>query len=416
MKLFNKDRKPIENVQLSTGHIALRWIAVAVCLIVAVASIGYALNELLTVNAGWQEIEHISSGITCAGDFVVSFDFGEGGAEATGTYRRIVKLYSDTAEKAYWMFTKDLAHESIVGMYAINHAPNTVLTVDPVLYNAFAQVQAADDRSIYLAPLYAEHDSMLASDSDVFAAMRDPAKDMEAAEFAARVAMYANDPQHINVELLGNNQLKLHVSDEYLNWAEANAFDALVDFHWMKNAFIIDYFADELTRNGFTNGVISSVDGFVRNLGAQDAMMFNVYDRMDDTSYLAAVMQYHGEQSIVSLRAFPVNQSDVQERYYVYDDGSVAVPHMNAQTGLRAQTFTTLIGYGQDAGCAEVLLKLLPIYTMEIPGAEDACRLVQEGVELVWCEDWTVYHTEAALNLTNLYQDEQVTYCADVFE
>ena len=415
MKLFNKDKKPIESVQLSTGHIALRWIAVAVCLIVAVASIGYALNALLTVNAGWQEIEHISSGLTCADDFVVSFNFGKGGAEATGTYRRIVKLYSDTAEKAYWLFTKDQAHESIVGMYAINHAPNTVLTVDPVLYNAFAQVQAAGDRSIYLAPLYAEHDSMLASGSDVFAAMRDPARDDEAAEFAARVAMYANDPQHIQVELLGNDQVRLHVSEEYLNWAEANAFDALVDFHWMKNAFIIDYFADVLTENGFCDGVISGKDGFVRNLGAQDTMMFNVYDHMDGTSYRAAVMEYRGAKSIISLRSFPVSQSDAQERYYIYDDGSVAAPHMNAQSGLRATAFTTLIGYDEEAGCAETLLKLLPIYTMEIPGVEDARRLVQEGIELVWCDGHTVYHTEEALSLVQLY-DGEVTYAAERFE
>ena len=105
MKLFKKDKKPIENVQLSTRHIALRWIAVAVCLIVAVVTIGFALNSLLTVNSGWQEIEHISTEITCAGDFVVNYNFGEGGADSTTAYRRIAAMYSDAAEKAYWLFT-----------------------------------------------------------------------------------------------------------------------------------------------------------------------------------------------------------------------------------------------------------------------------------------------------------------------
>ena len=98
MKLFNKDKKPIEHVQLSTRHIALRWIAVAVCLVLAVVTIGYALNALITVNSGWQEVEHQSTEITCAADFVVNYNFGDGGSGATTAYKRISALYSDAAE------------------------------------------------------------------------------------------------------------------------------------------------------------------------------------------------------------------------------------------------------------------------------------------------------------------------------
>lgn len=415
MKLFKKDKKPIETVQLSTRHIALRWIAVAVCLIVAVVTIGYALNSLLTVNSGWQEIEDISTEITCAADFVVSYDFGEGGSGATAAYRRIAALYSDAAEKAYWLFNKDQSHETIVGMRTINDQPNTVLTVDPVLYNAFVQLETYGDRSIYLAPLYSEHDSMLACETDAHARMRDPDYDAEAAEYAARVAMYANDPQHINIELLGDNQLKLHVSEEYLNWAEANAMDALVDFHWMKNAFIIDYFADVLTQNGFTNGTISSEDGFVRNLGTQGSYLFNVYDQPDDVAYLVTAMQYQGKKSIVSLRSFPVSADDAVERYYVYEDGAAVAPQMNARTGRRPHTMRAMIGYDEEMGCAEVLLRMLPLYTTEIPGEEDMRALVSEGVDTVWCDALTVYHTDEELTFTQLYNDD-VAYSAAHFE
>lgn len=416
MKLFNKDKKPIENVQLSTRHIALRWIAVAVCLIVAVVTIGYALNSLLTVNAGWQEIEDISTEITCAADFVVNYDFGQGGAEATTAYRRIAALYSDAAEKAYWLFTKDQTHETIVNVRAINDQPNTVLTVDPVLYEAFAKVQEYGDRSIYLAPLYSEHDSMLVCETDAHAQMRDPAYDAEAAEFAARVAIYANDPKHINIELLENSQIKLYVSEEYLNWAEANAFDALVDFHWMKNAFIIDYFADVLAENGFTNGTISSEDGFVRNLGAKDTFLFNVYDRPGDVAYLAAAMQYQGACSIVSLRSFPVSTDDAVERYYVYADGTAAAPQMSTADGLRKNAVPSLIGYAQDAGCADTLMRMLPVYVQEELDEAQIKALVLSGVQAVWCEDHTVVHTEEALRVTGLYADGQTSYQAKVFE
>ena len=411
MKLFEKDKKPIEHVQLSNRHIALRWIAVAVCLIVAVVSIGYALNAMLTVNSGWREIEHQATEITCAADFVVNYNFGAGGKDATAAYKRITTLYSDAAKNAYWLFNADAAQETIVGVRTINDAPNATLTVDPVLYNAFAQVQAAGDRSIYLAPLYAEHDSMLACDSDVFAELRDPAKDADAAVYAARVAEYAGDAQHINIELLEGNQIRLYVSAEYLAFAEENAIDALVDFHWMKNAFIIDYIADTLVQNGYTQGSISSVDGFVRNLDDSGASyLLNVYDRPDDVTYLAGIMQYHGKKSIVSLRAFPLTQDDASLRYYVYADGTTVAPQMSVQTGLRTNAVPSLVAYAADAGCAEVLLKTLPLYTQTEPDVPALQTLAQEGLYTVWCEQSTVMHTDPALQLVNLYTDGNTTY------
>lgn len=416
MKLFNKEKKPIENVQLSTRHIALRWIAVAVCLIVAVTTIGFALNSLLTVNSGWQEIEHQSTEITCAGDFVVSFDFGEGGSGATTAYKRISMLYSDAAENAYWLFTKDQTHETMVNIRAINDQPNTVLAVDPVLYNAFALVKQYGDRSIYLAPLYAEHDSMLACETDAHAQMRDPAYDAEAADYAACAAAYAKNPDHVDVELLDDSRIRLNVSEEYLAWAEENAVDTLVDFHWMKNAFIADHIADVLTSNGFTNGTISSEDGFVRNLGAQGTFLFNVYDRPEDVAYLAAAMQYQGKKSIVSLRAFPVSSEDAVERYYVYEDGSAVAPQMSVEDGLRKNAVPSMIGYAQDAGCAETLLRMLPVYVQNELGTDALEQLAQNGVHAVWCEENTVMHTEASLVLTNLYVDEKTAYQAKMFE
>ena len=411
MKLFNKDKKPIEHVQLSTRHIALRWIAVAVCLILAVVTIGYALNALITVNSGWQVVEHQSTEITCAADFVVNYNFGDGGSGATTAYKRISMLYSDAAENAYWLFNKDAAHETIVGMRAINAAPNTVMTVDPVLYNAFAQVQAAGDRSIYLAPLYAEHDSMLACETDAFAELRDPAKDADAAAYAALVAAYARDAQHINIELMENNQIRLYVSDAYLAFAEENAIDTLVDFHWMKNAFIIDYIADTLVQNGFTQGAISSVDGFVRNLDdSGESYLFNVYDRPGEVAYLAAALQYAGRRSIVSLRAFPVSQDDAILRYYVYENGAAVAPQMCAQNGLRQNAVPSLVAYAADAGCAEVLLKTLPLYTQTALDTDELQALAQEGLYTVWCDQNTVMHTEPDAKLVNLYTDETVTY------
>ena len=72
----------------------------------------------------------------------------------------------------------------------------------------------------------------------------------------------------LTLELLGGNQVKLNVADAYLQFAKANEITEFINFYWLKNAFIVDYMAEELEAAGFTGGIISSFDGFQRNLGA----------------------------------------------------------------------------------------------------------------------------------------------------
>ena len=125
---------------------------------------------------------------------------------------------------------------------------------------------------------------------------------------------------------------------------------------------------------------------------------------------LESAMRAKGKKSIVSLRTFPLTQDDASLRYYVYADGTTAAPQMSVQTGLRTNAVPSLIAYAADAGCAEVLLKTLPLYTqteLDVPALQ---KLAQEGLYTVWCEQSTVMHTDSALQLVNLYTDGNTTY------
>lgn len=42
-----------------------------------------------------------------------------------------------------------------------------------------------------------------------------------------------------NVELLGGNQVKLSVSDDYLAFAEKNFISDFIDFSWMKTLSLL---------------------------------------------------------------------------------------------------------------------------------------------------------------------------------
>ena len=94
----------------------------------------------------------------------------------------------------------------------------------------------------------------------------DPEKDDDAAEEAAAVAAFAQNPDDISMEFPGENQVCLHVSDAYQAYAAEMGYTAYLDFFWMKNAFLIDYLADMIRGEGYQLGIISSKDGFVRCL------------------------------------------------------------------------------------------------------------------------------------------------------
>ena len=58
-----------------------------------------------------------------------------------------------------------------------------------------------------------------------------------------------------------------------------------------------------MLENGYTRGVISSYDGFFRNLDERDvSYSFHIFDRVGQDIYPAAVMEYNGPESLGSQR------------------------------------------------------------------------------------------------------------------
>ena len=112
-----------------------------------------------------------------------------------------------------------------------------MLTVDPVLYDALKKVSDANCREIYLGPLYASLENLCASNDDAAAAQFDPNRNDAAAEETAAVAAFTQNPDDISLELSGENQVCLHVSDAYQAYAAEMGYTAYLDFFWMKNAF-----------------------------------------------------------------------------------------------------------------------------------------------------------------------------------
>ncbi len=415
--------RPVEKVEISEKHIGRRFIAAAVFLLIGAGSLAYFFVNLVRGDTGWTEIAAESSKPNCGVEFTFLYEVGAGGGSALQEKRALTAAYTEAAEKAFWMFENVRAAEGgsaeepkadgsaagsaqeIHGIAAaesgddktaaamgsvrfLNDHPNESVTVDAPLYEAFAKLEASGGRQLYLPAVYEVYSNLFASTSDPQAAEFDPSFNADVAAYFEKVLAYANDPAAVGLELLGDNQVRLNVSKEYLVFAAENEIDSFIDFYWMKNAFIVDYLAETLSDAGFTHGSISSNDGFVRNLdGREIDYSFNVYDRIggrqkngvqgsgtEPTQAGSADMssgqilqlttlQYRGPLSLVWLRDYMVNSADLRY-YYQMADGEMRTAYIDPQDGLCRNSISSLVSYsyGTETGCADILLSMIPLF------------------------------------------------------
>lgn len=410
--------KPVEKVELSEKHVGLRFAIVAALIIVAVISFGYGIHSLLTVEAGWTEIEADSSADTNVGnEFVLMYNLGSrSDMSITAENKGIISTYTDVMVKAYELFHNNQEIENVKNIYYINQNPNEEIEVDDMLYQAFSLVQEYGDRTIYLAPIYEQYNNIFYCEDDSQIVDFDPYSNVDVALAYAEMAKYAGDEAAINVELLGNNKIKLYVSEEYLEFCDENGITSYIDFAWMRNAFVVDYVAETLISQGYTEATISSYDGFSRNLDdSETEFSFNIYDKNSGDVYQVAIMQYSGVKNIVTMRNYPMNTLDVY-RYYELSNGDIRTSYLDVSDGLCKSATTNLYSYSEDLGCAEILLQIASIYVSEELDKEALANLKDSGIYSIYVEEEVIVYNEKALILSDIYKSNEFVYTTNYME
>lgn len=382
---------------------------------VAVTAFATGINSLFTTEPGWQEIEVDSAYETnCGNEFVFMYYLGASGTDATVENKALKIVYSDACIMAHKLFHNKELFEDVINIAYINQHPNEVIEVDSGLYEAFKVLDAYDNRNLYMAPVYNQYDEIFYCEDDSQLVNFDPKLNEEVAADYAEIAVYANNPEMIDVQLLGDNKVQLYVSEEYLAYASENYITDYIDFFWMKNAFITDYLAEELISRGYTMGTISSYDGFSRSLdSSENSYSFNIYDRVDLTIYQAAIMQYNGTQSLVYFRDYMMSELDWMH-YYALSNGEVRNSYVDIADGVSKAATDSFYAYGKDMSCAEVLMQALPVYVAEELSVEAVAQLAEAGVYSVYCEDGVIKYNDASLVLTEVLEQESVKYTTEL--
>ena len=398
MKNNGRDRrpyvKPVKRIEVSEENRKQRVILAVVLFAIGIIAILIGLFTMLNTEPGWQEVEISADGANCAGDFVLMYDFHDAGSSASAVNKELSALYSQATVDAYRMFSPDLQEDGLGNVRCLNDHLNETVTVEPALYDALALLKKYDCRYAYLAPAYAEYDRVFLAESDAEAARYDPARNAETAAYLGEIARFAGDPEMVDLELLGNNQVRLKVSSEYLQFLQENEIDTLLDFGWMKNAFIADYLSDTLAEKGFTSGYLSSYDGFTRNLDSRNtSYSFNLFARQGDTVSLPARMNYTGPMSIVFLRNFPMGQQD-SWHYYAFEDGRIVTAFLDSADGMSKSALNNLVSYSSDLGCGEILMQTAPVFIADDFRQETLDALTEKGIYSIWSEGAALMHND----------------------
>ena len=406
--------KPVQKIELSEKNIKLRGILVACLLVLGVVLIAQGVKGFFTTEAGWQAIEAKGKGASCSNEFVFLYNLGSNGVSATAENKAIVTLYTEATKNAYQLFHSRQSFEQVNNVYTINQHPNEVIVVDEALYKALSLVQENASRYLYLAPIYNRYDDIFYCDDDSQLVDFDPRLSEAVAEEYRAVAAYARDAAQIDLQLLGENQVRLYVSEEYLQYAKENGITDFIDFFWLKNAFIVDYLAEIMIAKGYTAGSISSYDGFSRNLDKRTDTVyaFNIYDKVGQTAYTAAIMQYTGSKSIVYLRNYLMSSMD-ERQYYELTNGEIRTPYIDMEDGVSKTAKNNLVAYSKTKSCAEIAMQVAPIYIADAFEEEKLLGLQDADIYSVYCKESAICYNEKTLTLSDIYAGEAVTYTTD---
>lgn len=403
MKKYGRDNRPylrpVTRIELSESNIKLRWVGIILLLAIGVVSIFIGLTSMLNTEPGWQTVEVSTKEANCGGDFTLQYDFSQAGSGASMAYKQLTNVYSEAAVRAYKLFSSAVREDGLENIAYLNDHPNEPVWVEKELYEALSLLSAYDSRQVFLAPIVVEYNRVFLCENEEEAVLYAPTRDGETVAWLRELGRFVSDPEMIRLELIGEEQVQLTVAQEYLDFVRENEIETLFDLGWMKNAFVADFLAAVLEKNGYIHGNLTSFDGFTRNLDDRGTeYAFNLFDRKENEVNLPAAMHYDAPLAIVSLRSYPMGEQD-RWHYYAFSDGETLTVMLDPETGLPVNALENLVSYG-NFSCSEILLQAEKVFVAPEFDRDALMAMAEEEIYSVWFEGWELCYNDAALTLT----------------
>lgn len=361
---YSPNLKPVQKIELDDSKLSNKLWIFLVVFAVAIVALTVAISGFIKVETGLTTIQAVPQVLGSDTDFSFQYEIGSSQTLSPRIeLKSVTQAYSAACDEAYKLFNSDELFDGIKNIHYLNAHPNEELTVSGELYAAFELLCEYECRSIYLSPLAVDYMNLFISENDTAAYEFDPYRSEKLAESHAKIADYASDPEMIDIKLLGGNKLILYVSDDYMSFAEDEGITEFVDLMWLKNAFSVDFIAKKLIDAGFKYGILASSDGFYCNLnsGTSDCYTLGVINKLDGSLHGVASAYYEGNANICYLRNFRLHTQDIF-RCYECSNGESRTYYLDVLDGKCRCACDVFIGASRDLCCAELALKMAPIY------------------------------------------------------
>ena len=391
--------KPVQKVEVPVKITKWKVLLVAALLVVGVALIAYSVAQMLTVPAGRQLIQ-APDGLenTCIYDFQLWYHLGKTEEKTNKEKTAVTEVYVKAAGEAYGLFS-DNEVAGYQNIYTINNNPGKTIEVKPALYEAFRLLQESGSRALYLGPAYENNRALISSLSDDEANMHDPRTNAEVRRHYEILTGFSASSDDVELELLGNNQVRLNISKEYKAFAEECAIDRFISLDWMRNAFVTDYIADALINAGYPNGTLESYDGFTRYMDVTtESHDFLVCD--GSVNHQVAKLRFADVKAVVWLRNYPISTAEKTD-FYDWSDDRLTNSRLDPADGLDKAACDDFVAYSCKYGCAGVLMQTMDLYVADTLDWTQVQALPKANVEYAIVWDQVLYVSGGSASVMN---------------
>ena len=324
-----------QEIQINRKNIVLRVIFFLFFLTVGVTFIALYFTGVLQFQKGYSKIEIIPENQNIKADKIVYYAYFDGNSlSVRQNVKNLQGFYSPKANYVLMLTDEYANYESRNNLKSIADNEGKEVEVDEVLYkilqDAYTKSKEEKNYSLLGYKLFLQWDVIIGLDG-LSLINSDPSVNPETKALLENQVQVIKEESKREFLSFRNKDEKFFVkasfTSEYKNILDDN--DPLLSLGILKDAYIIDYLASQLEREGNKDGFLISSDGYIKALSEYQGGSYNLYDIYDD--------------KISQVGSIVINKNESHCRYAFFDyyrsmyysiNGQIRYPLVNMNDGM----------------------------------------------------------------------------------
>ena len=324
-----------QEIQINRKNIVLRVILFLFFLTVGVTFIALYFTGVLQFQKGYSKIEIIPENQNIKADKIVYYAYFDGNSlSVRQNVKNLQGFYSPKANYVLMLTDEYANYESRNNLKTIADNEGKEVEVDEVLYkilqDAYTKSKEEKNYSLLGYKLFLQWDVIIGLDG-LSLINSDPSVNPETKALLENQVQVIKEESKREFLSFRNKDEKFFVkasfTSEYKNILDDN--DPLLSLGILKDAYIIDYLASQLEREGNKDGFLISSDGYIKALSEYQGGSYNHYDIYDD--------------KISQVGSIVINKNESHCRYAFFDyyksmyysiNGQIRYPLVNMKDGM----------------------------------------------------------------------------------